>query len=119
MANVGFPDAVLEMREVQAMAKTLGLEVATLEIRRAEDIAPAFERSRAAGVRFVLENDDSESHDFVLATIVENQKHAELMKKLPNMEHDDPNAKRVATSGIGRPKHWMSVGVGAPLTVGQ
>jgi putative ABC transport system substrate-binding protein len=43
MGNVAFPEAVLEMREVQAIGKTLGLEVATLEIRRAEDIAPAFE----------------------------------------------------------------------------
>ena len=31
------------MGEVQVAARTLGLEVATLEIRRAEDIAPAFE----------------------------------------------------------------------------
>jgi putative ABC transport system substrate-binding protein len=43
MGNVAFPEAVLEMREVQAIGKTLGLEVTTLEIRRAEDIAPAFE----------------------------------------------------------------------------
>ena len=43
MANVDYPEAVLEMREVQAISKTLGLEVATVEIRRAEDIAPAFE----------------------------------------------------------------------------
>jgi putative ABC transport system substrate-binding protein len=40
---------VIEMREVQAVAGTLGLEVTTFEIRRAEDIAPAFEmfKSRA------------------------------------------------------------------------
>ena len=43
LANVGNPDAVLEMGEVQAAARTLGLEVVTFEIRRAEDIAPAFE----------------------------------------------------------------------------
>ena len=43
LANVGYPAAVLEMREVLATAGTLGLEVATLEIRRAEDIAPAIE----------------------------------------------------------------------------
>ena len=43
MANAGYPAAVLEMAEVQATARTLGLEVTTLEIRRAEDIAPAFE----------------------------------------------------------------------------
>jgi putative ABC transport system substrate-binding protein len=43
MANVGSPGAVLEIGEVQAAARTLGLEVHTLEIRRAQDIAPAFE----------------------------------------------------------------------------
>jgi ABC-type uncharacterized transport system substrate-binding protein len=43
MANIDYPAVVLEMREFQAAAGTLGLEVATLEIRRGEDIAPAFE----------------------------------------------------------------------------
>jgi putative tryptophan/tyrosine transport system substrate-binding protein len=43
MANVGNPVSVLEMGEVQATARTLGLEVTSSEIRRAEDIAPAFE----------------------------------------------------------------------------
>ena len=43
MANVGHLGAVLEMREVQAAARALGLEVVTREIRRAEDIAPNFE----------------------------------------------------------------------------
>jgi putative ABC transport system substrate-binding protein len=42
MANVGLPEAVLEMREVQAISKMLGLDVVTSEIRRAEDISPAF-----------------------------------------------------------------------------
>ena len=43
MGNVGNPFNVLEMDEVQAAARTLGLEVVVLEIRRGEDIAPAFE----------------------------------------------------------------------------
>jgi ABC-type uncharacterized transport system substrate-binding protein len=43
MGNVGNPFTVLEMGETQAAAHTLGLEVATLKIRRAQDIAPAFE----------------------------------------------------------------------------
>jgi putative tryptophan/tyrosine transport system substrate-binding protein len=43
MANVGFSESLQEMGVVQPMARTLGLDVATLEIRRAEDIAPAFE----------------------------------------------------------------------------
>jgi putative ABC transport system substrate-binding protein len=43
MVNVGNPASVLDMGEAQATARTLGLEVTTSEIRRAEDIAPAFE----------------------------------------------------------------------------
>src|SRR5262249_45902500 len=43
MANAGNPVSVLEMREVEATARKLGHEVATFEIRRAEDIAPIFE----------------------------------------------------------------------------
>jgi len=41
MVNAGFPDAVVEARETQAAARSIGLEVATHEIRRAEDIVPA------------------------------------------------------------------------------
>jgi putative tryptophan/tyrosine transport system substrate-binding protein len=43
LANVGGPAVVLDMREVQATARTLGLEVITSEIQRGEDIVPAFE----------------------------------------------------------------------------
>ncbi len=43
LGNVGGPAVVLDMREVQTTARTLGLEVITLEIRRGEDIVPAFE----------------------------------------------------------------------------
>jgi putative ABC transport system substrate-binding protein len=43
MGNIGFPDAVLEMGEVQSTAKMVSLEVTIAEIRRAEDIAPAVE----------------------------------------------------------------------------
>jgi putative tryptophan/tyrosine transport system substrate-binding protein len=43
MANVDNPASMLEMRAVQEAARTIGIEVVTLEIRRAEDIALAFE----------------------------------------------------------------------------
>jgi ABC-type uncharacterized transport system substrate-binding protein len=43
LANVSNPVSRVEMGEVQAAAKALGLDVVPLEIRRAEDIAPAFE----------------------------------------------------------------------------
>jgi putative tryptophan/tyrosine transport system substrate-binding protein len=43
VANVDNPAVVLGMSEVQSTAKMLGLEVTALEVRRAEDIAPALE----------------------------------------------------------------------------
>jgi putative tryptophan/tyrosine transport system substrate-binding protein len=43
IADAGYSAAVLEMHEIQAAAHALGLEVATLEIRRGDDIAPAFD----------------------------------------------------------------------------
>jgi putative ABC transport system substrate-binding protein len=46
MVNVGAAGAMLEIHEVQATARTLGLEVVPLEIRQPEDIAPAIERLR-------------------------------------------------------------------------
>ena len=42
LANVGNPANVLEIGEAQVAARTLGLDIATFEIRRVEDIAPAF-----------------------------------------------------------------------------
>ena len=43
MFDAGYRGSVLTAGEFQAAARTLGLEFAALEIRRAEDIAPAFE----------------------------------------------------------------------------
>jgi len=43
MANAEYRVSMLEVGEVQAAARTLGLEITPLEIRRTEDIAPAFE----------------------------------------------------------------------------
>jgi putative ABC transport system substrate-binding protein len=47
MANVASPSAALELHEAQTTAHTLGLNVTSSEIRRAEDIAPAFEAFRS------------------------------------------------------------------------
>ena len=43
MANVGYPAAKQELAQVEATAGALGFEVAPVEIRRTEDVAPAFE----------------------------------------------------------------------------
>jgi uncharacterized cupredoxin-like copper-binding protein len=56
-----------------------------IEVRRGEQI------------RFVIDNKGELEHEFILATTQENLKHAEAMKKNPDMEHDDPNGKSVAS----------------------
>jgi putative ABC transport system substrate-binding protein len=43
LANAGNPVTLLDMREVEAAAGTLGLTVVMVEIRRMEDIAPGFQ----------------------------------------------------------------------------
>jgi putative ABC transport system substrate-binding protein len=57
LANVDNVSAVLERRGAQTAASTLGLEVAALEIRRGEDIAPAFEalKGRADALYVVID----------------------------------------------------------------
>jgi uncharacterized cupredoxin-like copper-binding protein len=60
-----------------------------LEVRRGEQ------------VRFMLRNNGELDHEMVLATLEENLKHAVEMQKNPDMEHDDPNAKRLAPKKSG------------------
>jgi uncharacterized cupredoxin-like copper-binding protein len=54
------------------------------------------EIKRGEQIRFELSNEGRFDHEFVLATREENLKHAEAMRKNPHMEHDEPNAKRLA-----------------------
>lgn len=53
------------------------------------------EARRGEQVKFMLRNNGELDHEFVLASTQDNLKHAEEMKRYPDMEHDDPNAKRL------------------------
>ena len=57
------------------------------------------EVKRGEQIRFVIRNDGELDHEFVLASTKDNLKHADLMKKYPEMEHDDPNAKTIKPKG--------------------
>jgi uncharacterized cupredoxin-like copper-binding protein len=61
---------------------------------------PSIEVRLGEQIRFELFNEGSEYHEFVLATHAENRKHAEVMKRFPNMEHNDPNAKAGRSAGF-------------------
>ena len=51
---------------------------------------------RGEQVRFVLKNVGTEPHEFLLDTPARNAKHKAAMAKHPDMEHDDPNGRRLA-----------------------
>jgi uncharacterized cupredoxin-like copper-binding protein len=52
-------------------------------------------------IRFQLRNNGELEHEFVVATVDENLKHMKEMAKNPDMEHDDPNAKRLKPKATG------------------
>jgi len=52
-------------------------------------------------VRFVAANEGKILHEMVLGTVEELRKHAELMRKFPGMEHDEPQIAHVAPGETG------------------
>jgi len=52
-------------------------------------------------IRFQLRNNGEVDHEFVVGTVEENLKHMKEMEKNPDMEHDDPNAKRLKPKSTG------------------
>jgi uncharacterized cupredoxin-like copper-binding protein len=53
------------------------------------------EVKRGEQIRFIITNAGEIPHEFTLASVDDNLKHAEEMKKNPEMEHDDPNSKTI------------------------
>jgi uncharacterized cupredoxin-like copper-binding protein len=53
-------------------------------------------------VRFVIRNSGKVMHEMVLGTLAELKEHAELMKKHPGMEHDEPYMAHVASGKTDR-----------------
>jgi uncharacterized cupredoxin-like copper-binding protein len=66
------------------MSDAMRFTPATLEVKRGETI------------RFVVTNTGKTMHEMVLGTMQELKEHAELMKKHPGMEHDEPYMTHVA-----------------------
>jgi putative ABC transport system substrate-binding protein len=87
IASVGNPQTVPEISEVQAAARTLGIEVAPLEIRRAEDIAPAFEALKAQADALYV------ASDALLAGNATRILTLALVARLPTMFSDSDNVR--------------------------
>lgn len=52
-------------------------------------------------VRLRIHNKGQLMHELVLGTMAELRKHAELMKKFPDMEHDEPHMAHVPPGQVG------------------
>ena len=53
-------------------------------------------------MRFIVKNSGKTMHEMVLGTMQELKEHAEVMKKHPGMEHDEPYMAHVAAGQDGR-----------------
>ena len=72
MSNAGYPAAVLEMGEAESAARTVGLNVVRLEIRRAQDIAPAFEALKGRAEALYVTTDPILNSNHVRITTLAN-----------------------------------------------
>jgi uncharacterized cupredoxin-like copper-binding protein len=78
----------------------------TIEVtmKETDDAKMLFEPSqveikRGEQVKFVLKNAGKTDHEFMLDSVQNNAKHKVAMEQNPDMEHDDPNGKRLAPNG--------------------
>ncbi|ANY83947.1 copper resistance protein (plasmid) [Microvirga ossetica] len=79
--------------------------VRTIEVtmKETEDAKMLFEPNkveikRGEQVKFVLKNTGKVDHEFMLDSVQNNAKHKVAMQQNPDMEHDDPNGKRLTPS---------------------
>lgn len=61
----------------------------------------AIEIKKGEQIKFKIRNIGELDHEVVIDTLPNNLKHAEEMMKNPDMEHDDPNAKRLGSKKSG------------------
>lgn len=76
----------------------------TIEVGMGDDMRfkpPNIQVKRGETIKFVVKNHGALTHEMVLGTMKELKEHAALMRKSPEMEHDDPNAVSVEPGKTG------------------
>jgi len=56
---------------------------------------------RGETIRFVVRNAGQTKHEMVIASMAELKQHVKTMRKMPGMEHDDPNQVTLAPGETG------------------
>lgn len=76
----------------------------TIDVRMGDDMRFTPDRidvRRGETLRLRVHNSGKAMHEFVIGTKAENAKHAELMVKFPDMEHDEPYMAHVQPGKTG------------------
>ncbi len=76
----------------------------TIEVQAADNMRytpSAISVRRGETVKFVVKNTGKLPHEFVLGDAQTLKEHAEVMRRYPDMEHEDPNMAKVAPGGTG------------------
>ena len=66
----------------------------TIQVRMSDDMkfTPArISATRGETIRFAVRNAGQIKHEMIIGSMAELKEHAELMRKMPGMEHDEPN----------------------------
>ena len=78
-----------------AAARTVAIEVGDANGGMA--FKPSkLEVARGTAIRFVVHNGGEVAHEFVIGDARENAAHKAMMAQMPDMKHNDPNAKTLA-----------------------
>ena len=88
LGKPGDPDKVTRTVTVE-MGDNMRFAPASINVKRGETI------------KFLVKNNGALAHEMVLGTKNELKKHAALMRKHPEMVHDDPNAVSVEPGKTG------------------
>jgi uncharacterized cupredoxin-like copper-binding protein len=86
----GEPGKATEVsRVIEVEANGMRYTPAAITVRRGETI------------KFVVKGTDKMPHEFVLGDAKSLKEHAEVMRRHPDMEHDDPNMVKMGPGGTG------------------
>lgn len=98
------PGPVVKEQQAWGIAGDARAVRRTVEFRMGDDMRFRPDRlrvKRGETLRLRIVNDGRQLHEYVLGTAAENAKHAELMIKFPDMEHDEPWMAHVKPGATG------------------
>ncbi|MBT9597592.1 MAG: cupredoxin family protein [Vitreoscilla sp.] len=99
------PQAVKKEQKDWGIAGEIKSARRTIEVRMLDTMRFVPERitvRRGETIRFVVKNTGQSLHEFVIGTKAENEAHAALMLKFPDMEHDEPYMAHVPAGQTGQ-----------------